>query len=211
MPPIRCRSRSGSRSDRSRPRPLDPDVPVLRRDARLHARTRCWRCGARASTICSTAPSGGTSAPPGCSSSTSSTARSRRPSPSRRATTPSASRSISATPSRPSSSGITASATCSRPTFSSGVMMPMGYEYGCRTRMDVVALAPGDWAVGDRQAAASISPASSAAVNAMKAARPALNVEGPQTQDHGAAQSDRRSAPPLGRRRRRRRRTPRSC
>jgi starch synthase (maltosyl-transferring) len=64
-------------------------------------------------------------------------------------------------------------------TFSSGVMMPMGYEYGCRKAMDVVGSRPGDWAwetakpridlcgfVGD--------------INRMKAATPALNVEGPQ-------------------------------
>ena len=30
--------------------------------------------------------------------------------------------------------------------FSSGVMMPMGYEYGCRTPLDVVGSRPGDWA-----------------------------------------------------------------
>jgi starch synthase (maltosyl-transferring) len=30
-------------------------------------------------------------------------------------------------------------------TFSSGVMMPMGFEYGCRKPMDVVGSRPGDW------------------------------------------------------------------
>ena len=48
-------------------------------------------------------------------------------------------------------------------TFSSGVLMPMGYEYGCRTRMDVVASRPGDWewesaAAADRPHAASSPP-----------------------------------------------------
>lgn len=51
---------------------------------------------------------------PGCSSSTTCTARWRRPSRSPRATTPTAWRSTSATRSRPSSSGNTAFVTCSR-------------------------------------------------------------------------------------------------
>ena len=106
----------GVAADRSRhAKALDPGVPVLRRDARLHAGPGAGAARAPASTSCSTAPSGGTSARPGCSSSTTSTARSRRPSPSRRATTPSASRSSSATPSRRSWSGTTACAICSRP------------------------------------------------------------------------------------------------
>ena len=90
-------------------------VPVLRRDARLHAGAGAGAARRRASTSCSTAPSGGTSARPGCSSSTISTARSRRPSPSPRATTPSASPWSSATPSRRSWSGTTVCAICSRP------------------------------------------------------------------------------------------------
>ena len=44
--------------------------------------------------------------------------------------------------------------------FSSGVMMPMGYEYGCRTALDVVGSRPGDWA-WRRPNRGSISPASS--------------------------------------------------
>lgn len=63
--------------------------------------------------------------------------------------------------------------------FSSGVMIPMGFEYGCRKRLDVVGARPGDWSwetdtpridltgyIGD--------------VNRMKAAAPALNAEGAQ-------------------------------
>ena len=78
-------------------------------------RSRRWPCARPASTSCSTAPSGGTSARPGCSSSMISTARSRRPSPSPKATTPSASPWRSATPSRRSWSGTTVCATCSPP------------------------------------------------------------------------------------------------
>ncbi len=64
-------------------------------------------------------------------------------------------------------------------TFSSGVLMPMGYEYGCRTRMDVVASRPGDW---DWEAAQPRIDLSGfiGAVNGMRAACPALNVEGVQ-------------------------------
>ena len=58
-------------------------------------------------------------------------------------------------------------------------MMPMGYEYGCRTPLDVVGSRPGDWAW---QTAAPRLDLTGfvGAVNRMKAATPALNVEGPQ-------------------------------
>ncbi len=63
--------------------------------------------------------------------------------------------------------------------FSSGVMMPMGYEYGCRTPLDVVGSRPGDWAW--ETAAPRIDLTGFVgAVNRMKAATPALNAEGPQ-------------------------------
>jgi starch synthase (maltosyl-transferring) len=65
-------------------------------------------------------------------------------------------------------------------TFSSGVLMPMGYEYGCRTRMDVVTSRPGDWAWETAQPRLDLT-GFVAAVNAMRAACPALNVEGAQT------------------------------
>ncbi len=65
-------------------------------------------------------------------------------------------------------------------TFSSGVLMPMGYEYGCRTRMDVVASRPGDWAWETANPRIDLT-GFIAAVNAMRAACPALNVEGAQT------------------------------
>ena len=71
--------------------------------------------------------------------------------------------------------------------FSSGVMMPMGYEYGCRTPLDVVGSRPGDWAW--ETAAPRIDLTGFVgAVNRMKAATPALNAEGPQkrvTAPHG--------------------------
>ncbi len=59
--------------------------------------------------------------------------------------------------------------------FSSGVMMPMGYEYGFAEPLHVVDTTPSDW----EQPLFDLSERI-AAVNAMKAATPALNVEGPQ-------------------------------
>jgi len=64
-------------------------------------------------------------------------------------------------------------------TFSSGVLMPMGYEFGCRKRMDVVGSRPGDWEWETAQPRIDLTGFVGAA-NAMKAACPALNVEGPQ-------------------------------
>ena len=59
-------------------------------------------------------------------------------------------------------------------------MMPMGYEYGCRKPLDVVGSRPGDWAW--ETAAPRIDLTGFVgAVNRMKAATPALNVEGPQS------------------------------
>jgi starch synthase (maltosyl-transferring) len=63
--------------------------------------------------------------------------------------------------------------------FSSGVLMPMGYEYGCRTRLDVVETRPGDWAWETERPRLDLT-GYVAAVNRTKAAVPALNVEGPQ-------------------------------
>jgi starch synthase (maltosyl-transferring) len=59
--------------------------------------------------------------------------------------------------------------------FSSGVMMPIGYEYGFRKRLDVVTTRPDDW----EDAGIDISDFI-AATNRMKAAIPVLNQEGPQ-------------------------------
>jgi starch synthase (maltosyl-transferring) len=59
--------------------------------------------------------------------------------------------------------------------FSSGVMMPMGYEYGFRRRLDVVRTRPEDWEETGIDLTEFI-----AAVQAMKAAVPALNHEGQQ-------------------------------
>jgi starch synthase (maltosyl-transferring) len=64
-------------------------------------------------------------------------------------------------------------------TFSTGVLMPMGYEYGCRTRMDVVGSRPGDWQWETAAPRLDLT-GFIAAVNAMRAACPALNVEGAQ-------------------------------
>ena len=84
--------------------------------------------------------------------------------------------------------------------FSSGVMMPMGYEYGCRTPLDVVGSRPGDWAWETAEPRIDLT-GFVGAVNRMKAATPALNVEGPQKQGDRAAQSGGRAAAPVGRRR----------
>ena len=59
--------------------------------------------------------------------------------------------------------------------FSTGVMMPMGYEFGFTKRLDVVMTRPEHV----EQPAFDLSPFVTA-VNAMKAAAPALNEEGPQ-------------------------------
>jgi starch synthase (maltosyl-transferring) len=59
--------------------------------------------------------------------------------------------------------------------FSTGVMMPMGYEFGFAKNLDVVTTRPSHW----EQPAFDLS-AFITAVNAMKAAAPALNEEGPQ-------------------------------
>ncbi len=69
--------------------------------------------------------------------------------------------------------------------FSSGWMMPMGYEFGFSRRLDVVRTRPEHWEDGRLN----ISPFI-AEVNAMRAACPALNVEGATrrltTAGHGA-------------------------
>ena len=64
-------------------------------------------------------------------------------------------------------------------TFSSGVMMPMGFEYGCRKPMDVVGSRPGDWAWETARPRIDLT-GYVGEVNRMKAATPALNVDGPQ-------------------------------
>ncbi|HYZ26498.1 MAG TPA: maltotransferase domain-containing protein, partial [Geminicoccaceae bacterium] len=63
--------------------------------------------------------------------------------------------------------------------FSSGVMMPMGYEYGCRKAIDVVGSRPGDWTWETANPRIDLS-GFVGEINRMKAATPALNVEGPQ-------------------------------
>jgi len=59
--------------------------------------------------------------------------------------------------------------------FSTGVMMPIGYEYGFRKRLDVVKTRPTDWEEESIDITDFI-----AATNRMKAAIPVLNEEGPQ-------------------------------
>jgi starch synthase (maltosyl-transferring) len=61
--------------------------------------------------------------------------------------------------------------------FSTGVMMPIGFEYGFRKKLDVVTTRPGDWEKSDIDISAFI-----AAANAMKAEIGAFNVEGHQRQ-----------------------------
>ncbi|MCD6044656.1 MAG: putative Alpha amylase, catalytic domain family, partial [Burkholderiales bacterium] len=63
--------------------------------------------------------------------------------------------------------------------FSSGVMIPMGFEYGARTRLDVVASRPGDWQWESAQPRIDLT-GFIGAVNRMRAACPALNREGCQ-------------------------------
>jgi starch synthase (maltosyl-transferring) len=59
--------------------------------------------------------------------------------------------------------------------FSSGVMMPMGFEYGFRRRLDVVETRPDWWEEKRFDLSEFIAEA-----NRAKAATPALNIEGPQ-------------------------------
>jgi starch synthase (maltosyl-transferring) len=59
--------------------------------------------------------------------------------------------------------------------FSSGVMMPMGYEYGFRRKLDVVRTRPDDWEETGIDLSEFV-----AAVHEMKAAVPAFNREGEQ-------------------------------
>lgn len=66
--------------------------------------------------------------------------------------------------------------------FASGVLIPVGYEYGFRRRLDVVQTRPADWETPWFDLGADI-----AAINRMKSACPALNEEGPQTRLAGAS------------------------
>jgi starch synthase (maltosyl-transferring) len=68
--------------------------------------------------------------------------------------------------------------------FSSGVMMPMGYEFGFARKLDVVATRPDDWEQPRFDLSSFIADA-----NAMKAASPALNEEGAERllSGHGGA------------------------
>jgi starch synthase (maltosyl-transferring) len=59
--------------------------------------------------------------------------------------------------------------------FSTGVLLPMGYEYGFSRKLDVVSTTPEDWETPRFDLTAFIAD-----VNAMKAALPALNEEGAQ-------------------------------
>ncbi|NIR42416.1 MAG: alpha-amylase, partial [Gemmatimonadetes bacterium] len=59
--------------------------------------------------------------------------------------------------------------------FSSGVMMPMGYEYGFRKSLDVVKTRPEDWEEPLFDLSGFIGE-----VNRMKAGSAVLNEEGPQ-------------------------------
>jgi starch synthase (maltosyl-transferring) len=59
--------------------------------------------------------------------------------------------------------------------FSTGVMMPVGFEHGFRRKLDVVRTRPTDWEETGLDLSAFVT-----AVNRMKAAVPALNTEGPQ-------------------------------
>jgi starch synthase (maltosyl-transferring) len=61
--------------------------------------------------------------------------------------------------------------------FSSGVMMPMGYEYGFTRPLSVTDTTAGDWDIQSAEKRYDIS-AEIAAINAMKSASPALLVEG---------------------------------
>ena len=59
--------------------------------------------------------------------------------------------------------------------FSSGLMLTMGYEYGFRRKLNVVTTRPEDWETPSFDLSRFIGE-----VNAMKAATPVLNEEGPQ-------------------------------
>jgi starch synthase (maltosyl-transferring) len=59
--------------------------------------------------------------------------------------------------------------------FSSGVMIPVGYEYGFRRNLHVVETRPEDWEKPNFDLSGYIAD-----VNRMKAAEPVLNEEGPQ-------------------------------
>src|SRR5262249_24528745 len=59
--------------------------------------------------------------------------------------------------------------------FASGVLMPMGYEYGFRHRLDVVRTRPTNWEVPWFDLSPDV-----AEVNRIKAAAAAFNEEGPQ-------------------------------
>ncbi len=63
--------------------------------------------------------------------------------------------------------------------FSTGVMMPIGFEYGFRKKLHVVETTPNDW----EEPAFDLS-AFVAAANQMKASAPVLNEEGPQRRVH---------------------------
>ncbi len=64
-------------------------------------------------------------------------------------------------------------------TFSSGVMMPMGFEYGARTPLHVVTTNPDDWLKDTAEPADDLTGFISA-VNAMRATVPGLSVEARQ-------------------------------
>jgi starch synthase (maltosyl-transferring) len=59
--------------------------------------------------------------------------------------------------------------------FASGVLMPIGYEFGFRRGLDVVHTRPSDWEEPQFDLSGEI-----AAINGIKAGSPALNEEGPQ-------------------------------
>jgi starch synthase (maltosyl-transferring) len=67
--------------------------------------------------------------------------------------------------------------------FSSGVMMPMGFEFGFAKKLDVVTTRPGDWEEPLFDLTSFVAD-----VNAMKAALPVLNEEGAErlVAPHGA-------------------------
>jgi len=65
--------------------------------------------------------------------------------------------------------------------FSSGVMMPVGYELGFKRALHVVETSPEDWEEPSFDISAWVR-----AVNAMKADTPVLNQEGPQQRFTGA-------------------------
>jgi len=63
--------------------------------------------------------------------------------------------------------------------FSSGVMMPMGFEYGCARRLNVVDTRPGDWDWETDPPRYDLTRFIAAA-NRLKRDHPVLSVEGPQ-------------------------------